>query len=46
MANRLGRYKEMYSRLLRPDNSSIHPIHVFLRAPNAYGNYQDRKADR
>jgi hypothetical protein len=39
MANRLGRYKEMYSRLLRPDNSSTHPIHVFLRGQNANGNY-------
>lgn len=46
MANRLGRYKEIYSKLIRPDNSSVHPLHVFLRAPSANGKTFDRKADR
>ena len=47
MANRLGRYKEMYSRLIRrPDISSVYPIHLFQRAPSANGNLYDRKADR
>jgi hypothetical protein len=46
MANRLGRYKDLYSRLVRPDNASTFPIHVFLRAPNANGSTIDRKADR
>jgi hypothetical protein len=46
MANRLGRYKELYSRVVRPDNASTFPIHVFLRAPNANGGNKNRKADR
>jgi|PersoiStandDraft_1058852.scaffolds.fasta_scaffold690482_1 hypothetical protein len=46
MANRLGRYKEIYSRLIRPDISSVYPIHLFQRAPSANGNLYDRKADR
>ena len=46
MANRLGRYRELYSRLIRPDNASTHPIHVFVRGQNANGSTDDRKADR
>lgn len=46
MANRLGRYREIYSRIVRPNNASTFPIHVFLRAPNTTGTTADRKADR
>jgi len=46
MANRLGRYNELYKQLMRPDNASIIPRHVFMRAANSMGSSIDRKGDR
>ena len=38
MANRLGRYRAMYEKMLRPDNSYTMPRHVFVRSANITGN--------
>lgn len=46
MANRLGRYNALYRQMVRPDNSATFPRHVFMRAANANGDYQNRKGDR
>ena len=46
MANRLGRYNQLYKQLARPDNSSTIPRHVFVRAANANGDDMHRKGDR
>jgi hypothetical protein len=38
MANRMGRYKALYANIIRPDNASTIPRHVFIRAANSLGN--------
>jgi len=35
MANRLGRYRALYNTMLRPDNASVIPRHVFVRSANS-----------
>ena len=42
----MGRYRAAYLNLVRPDNSSVIPRHVFARAANAEGSQMDRKGDR
>jgi len=46
MANRLGRYNELYKQMMRPNNSSVIPRHVFVRSANSLGGMIDRKGDR
>jgi len=46
MANRMGRYKALYANVVRPDNASTIPRHVFVRAANSHGSVVDRKGDR
>jgi len=46
MANRMGRYRAAYLAMVRPDNASTIPRHVFVRAANSNGNALDRKGDR
>ena len=48
MANRLGRYRAMYEKMMRPDNSSTIPRHVFLRSANVSGKTEtgDRMGNR
>lgn len=46
MANRMGRYAALAEKFVRPDNASVIPRHVFVRAANANGTDQDRKGDR
>ena len=46
MSNRLGRYRALYEAVKRPDNASVIPRHVFVRAANANGSKFERKADR
>lgn len=46
MANRLGRYNQLYKQMVRPDNASSIPRHVFVRAANSNGSIHDRKGDR
>jgi hypothetical protein len=46
MANRLGRYNELYKQMMRPNNSSVIPRHVFVRSANSNGGMIDRKGDR
>ena len=46
MANRVNRYKALYDRLVRPNNASTFPRHVFVRAANLHPNVYDRVGDR
>jgi hypothetical protein len=46
MANRLNRYKAAYEKMLRPNNASPFPRHVFVRAANLHPNVYDRVGDR
>jgi hypothetical protein len=46
MANRMNRYRDLAATIVRPDNASTIPRHVFVRAANANGNKFDRKGDR
>jgi len=46
MSNRLGRYRAIYEKMIRPDNSCVIPRHVFIRAANSEGSNVDRKGDR
>lgn len=46
MANRIGRYHELYKQIQRPNNASTIPRHVFMRAANSKGDISDRKGDR
>ena len=48
MANRLGRGRAIYEKMMRPDNSCAIPRHVFLRNPNVSGKTEagDRVASR
>ena len=48
MSNRLGRYRAMYEKMMRPDNSCVIPRHVFLRTANVSGKVEagDRVANR
>ena len=46
MANRINRYKAMYETIVRPNNASTFPRHVFLRAPNLESSIKDRIGDR
>ncbi len=45
-SNRINRYKAMYDRLVRPNNASVFPRHVFVRAANLKTNVYDRVGDR
>lgn len=46
MANRINRYKALYDKIVRPNNSSTFPKHVFVRAANLQPNVYDRVGDR
>ena len=46
MSNRINRYKSMYEKMIRPDNASIFPKHVFVRAANLRSNVVDRVGNR
>lgn len=46
MANRINRYKTLYERMIRPDNASVFPRHVFVRAANLHASLYDRVGDR
>ena len=46
MANRINRYKTMYERMVRTDNGSVFPRHVFKRAANLHASVYDRVGDR
>ena len=46
MANRLNRYRSMYESIVRPNNSSTFPRHVFMRAQNLHSNAYDRIGNR
>lgn len=45
-SNRINRYRTMYERLVRPNNASVFPRHVFVRAANLHPNVYDRVGDR
>jgi len=42
----LNRLRSLYQNMVRPDQSSVIPRHVFVRAANSNGNEFDRKGDR
>ena len=46
MANRVNRYKTIYERMVRPNNGSTFPRHVFVRAANLHASLYDRVGDR
>ena len=46
MANRQNRYKAIYEKMVRPNNASPFPRHVFIRAANLNSNVYDRVGDR
>lgn len=46
MSNRMNRYKASYERLVRPNNASTYPIHVFKRSANHRSNENDRIGNR
>ena len=46
MANRVNRYKTIYERMVRPNNGSTFPRHVFIRAANLHASLYDRVGDR
>ena len=46
MSNRMNRYRAMYEKLVRPNNASPFPKHVFIRAANLQSNVYDRVGDR
>jgi hypothetical protein len=46
MANRINRYKTMYEKMVRPNNASVFPRHVFVRGANLHANVYDRVGDR
>ena len=46
MPNRLNRYKALYDRMVRPNNASPFPKHVFVRAANLHASVDDRVGDR
>jgi hypothetical protein len=46
MANRSNRYKDIYNKMVRPNNASTFPRHVFLRAQNLNSNAYDRVGNR
>lgn len=46
MANRINRYKTMYERMVRTNNGSTFPRHVFKRAANLQSSVYDRVGDR
>ena len=45
-SNRINRYRSMYERLVRPNNASTFPRHVFIRAANLHANVFERVGDR
>lgn len=46
MSNRINRYKTIYDKMVRPNNASPFPRHVFVRAANLHSNVYDRVGDR
>lgn len=46
MSNRNNRYKALYERIVRPNNASSFPRHVFLRSQNLNSNAYDRVGNR
>jgi hypothetical protein len=46
MTNRSNRYKAMYEKMVRPNNASTFPRHVFVRAANLEATIHDRIGDR
>jgi hypothetical protein len=46
MANKSNRYKDIYNKIVRSNNASTFPRHVFLRAQNLNSNAYDRVGNR
>jgi hypothetical protein len=46
MANNFNRYRNIYEKMVRPNNASNFPRHVFIRAANFQSNVHQRVGDR
>jgi hypothetical protein len=46
MANRMNRYRALYEQIVRPNNASTIPRHVFSVGRNSLANKSERKANK
>ena len=46
MANNFNRYKIIYEKMVRPNNASNFPKHVFVRSANMQANIHQRVGNR
>ena len=46
MAIRQNRYRALYESMVRPQNASTFPRHVFMRGQNLHSNIYDRVGNR